>query len=151
MKWRRWVVALHRDLGYFFTGVIVLYAMSGIAVNHVDDWNPNFVIDRRDITLDLPREPHDGVEQATDDRIVIGHLAVDLHRARAAEGTNRAPQVFECFLVEDAGVAEQAGAAQLGHHDVRARRHRWLLGHRLAVISGLDSGRALHSSASHYR
>jgi len=56
MKWRRWLVVLHRDVGYFFAGVVVLYAISGIAVNHADDWNPNFIIDRRDITLNLPRE-----------------------------------------------------------------------------------------------
>jgi hypothetical protein len=57
MNWRRWVLVLHRDLGYFFTGVVVLYAISGIAVNHADDWNPNFIIDRRDVTLNLPHEP----------------------------------------------------------------------------------------------
>lgn len=57
MNWRRWVLVLHRDLGYFFTGVVVLYAISGIAVNHADDWNPSFIIERRDITLDLPHEP----------------------------------------------------------------------------------------------
>jgi len=57
MKCRRWALALHRDLGYFFTGVIVLYAISGIAVNHVDDWNPNYVVDRRAVTLNLPDEP----------------------------------------------------------------------------------------------
>lgn len=56
MKWRRLILALHRDLGYFFTGVLVLYAVSGLAVNHVDDWNPSFVVERRELTLDLPRE-----------------------------------------------------------------------------------------------
>lgn len=57
MKWRSWVLALHRDLGYFFAGVIVVYAISGIAVNHADIWNPNFIVDRREVTLALPREP----------------------------------------------------------------------------------------------
>lgn len=54
VKWRAWALMLHRDLGYFFTGVVLLYAVSGIAMNHVDDWNPNFVIERQDLTLDLP-------------------------------------------------------------------------------------------------
>ncbi|HEX6961881.1 MAG TPA: PepSY-associated TM helix domain-containing protein [Lacipirellula sp.] len=57
MSWRRWLIALHRDVGYFFTGVIVLYSISGIAVNHIDQWNPNFVVERREVSLDLPREP----------------------------------------------------------------------------------------------
>jgi len=68
MKWRCWAIVLHRDLGYFFTGVIVLYAISGIAVNHADDWNPNFIIDRREITLDLPRER----SEITADHVLAG-------------------------------------------------------------------------------
>lgn len=64
MKWRRLVLALHRDLGYFFTGVLLVYAVSGLAVNHVDDWNPNFVIERREIKLDLPRDRSQITEEA---------------------------------------------------------------------------------------
>lgn len=56
MRWRPVILALHRDLGYFFTGVLLLYAASGLAVNHVDDWNPNFIVERREVTLALPRE-----------------------------------------------------------------------------------------------
>ena len=56
IKWRAWAIFLHRDLGYFFTGIVVLYAVSGIAVNHAGDWNPNFVVNSRDVTLDLPSE-----------------------------------------------------------------------------------------------
>lgn len=35
---------LHRDLGYFFVGMIIIYAVSGIAINHKHDWNPNYII-----------------------------------------------------------------------------------------------------------
>lgn len=42
-------------MGYFFAGVLLLYCISGIAVNHSHDWNPSYVIDRRDVCLDLPR------------------------------------------------------------------------------------------------
>jgi len=56
MNWRRFILALHRDLGYFFTGVTVLYAISGLAVNHADDWNPSFVSCRTEVKLDLPSE-----------------------------------------------------------------------------------------------
>jgi hypothetical protein len=44
MRLRRLVIATHRDVGYFFAGMTVLYAISGIAVNHVEDWNPNYVV-----------------------------------------------------------------------------------------------------------
>jgi hypothetical protein len=44
VKARKLIIATHRDVGYFFAGLTVLYAISGVAVNHIDDWNPNYVI-----------------------------------------------------------------------------------------------------------
>jgi hypothetical protein len=41
-KWRRWNNILHRDLGYFCVALTVIYAISGIAVNHMHHWNPNY-------------------------------------------------------------------------------------------------------------
>jgi hypothetical protein len=41
-RWRAWLRAVHRDIGYLAVGFTVLYAMSGIAMNHIDDWDPNF-------------------------------------------------------------------------------------------------------------
>ncbi|MEP0774083.1 MAG: PepSY-associated TM helix domain-containing protein [Acidobacteriota bacterium] len=46
MRWRRAFVAVHRDLGYFFAGLTVLYAISGVAVNHTADWNPSYRLER---------------------------------------------------------------------------------------------------------
>lgn len=46
MHWRKLIIATHRDVGYFFAGLTVMYAISGVAVNHIDDWNPNYVIRR---------------------------------------------------------------------------------------------------------
>lgn len=39
---RPWIRAAHRDLGYLAVGLTVVYAVSGIAVNHVADWDPNY-------------------------------------------------------------------------------------------------------------
>jgi len=50
-KWRKWNNLLHRDIGYFFAGLTIIYAISGIAVNHISDWNPNYIIEREDIQL----------------------------------------------------------------------------------------------------
>jgi hypothetical protein len=47
----RWNVAWHRDLGYFFSSLIILYCISGLALNHVNDWNPDFIIKRDTIHL----------------------------------------------------------------------------------------------------
>lgn len=51
-KIRRLNLATHRDLGYFFSALIIVYSISGIALNHVDDWNPDFVLEIKDVKLD---------------------------------------------------------------------------------------------------
>ncbi len=42
IRWRHWNRSLHRDVGYFVLGLTVIYAVSGVAVNHTRDWNPNY-------------------------------------------------------------------------------------------------------------
>ncbi len=39
---RGWLRAIHRDAGYLAVGLTLVYALSGIAVNHIADWDPNF-------------------------------------------------------------------------------------------------------------
>lgn len=41
--WRFWNIAIHRDIGYFSVALTLIYAISGLAVNHVASWNPNYV------------------------------------------------------------------------------------------------------------
>ena len=44
-KLRKFNRATHRDLGYFFAAMILIYAISGIAINHLNDWDPSYTID----------------------------------------------------------------------------------------------------------
>ncbi len=46
VKWRKWLRILHRDIGYLAAGLTVIYAISGVAVNHVAEWNPNYSIEK---------------------------------------------------------------------------------------------------------
>ena len=39
---RKWNNILHRDIGYLIFGLTIVYGISGIAVNHIQDWNPNY-------------------------------------------------------------------------------------------------------------
>ena len=55
-KWRKWNRAVHRDFGYFFFGMVIIYSLSGIAINHVDDWNPNFVVTAEEFTISPPAQ-----------------------------------------------------------------------------------------------
>ncbi|HSG49790.1 MAG TPA: PepSY-associated TM helix domain-containing protein [Longimicrobiales bacterium] len=51
-SWRRWNAAIHRDLGYLCAGLTVVYAVSGVAVNHRADWNPNYVQGQETLRLE---------------------------------------------------------------------------------------------------
>ncbi len=51
MKWRKYVIATHRDLGYLCFGLTVIYAISGVAVNHIHSWNPTYSIVRVQSTI----------------------------------------------------------------------------------------------------
>jgi hypothetical protein len=44
----------HRDIGYLIAGLTIIYAISGIALNHKHNWNPNYIIDNRTFTTDIP-------------------------------------------------------------------------------------------------
>jgi hypothetical protein len=44
----------HRDLGYLIAGLTIIYAISGIALNHKNNWNPNYIFDNRSFTTNIP-------------------------------------------------------------------------------------------------
>jgi hypothetical protein len=56
IRWRPWLRAIHRDVGYFSIGLTFIYALSGLAVNHIADWEPNFrqVTRLHQVALPLP-------------------------------------------------------------------------------------------------
>ncbi len=41
-SWRGLARVLHRDIGHLAVGLTFVYALSGIAVNHILDWEPSF-------------------------------------------------------------------------------------------------------------
>lgn len=51
VKWRRTLRSLHRDIGYFISSLLLVYGVSGIAVNHIDEWNPSYQITSRQVSL----------------------------------------------------------------------------------------------------
>ena len=49
INWRKWNRVLHRDLGYIFFVMTLIYALSGIALNHLRDWNPSYDVSRLEV------------------------------------------------------------------------------------------------------
>ncbi len=63
-RWRPTLRALHRDVGYFAVGLTVIYALSGLAVNHIADWEPNFDEFERTVKLEADIPPDDAAAGA---------------------------------------------------------------------------------------
>lgn len=48
---------LHRDLGYFYVGLIISFAISGILMNHRDSWHAEkYTTETKAIKINLPAE-----------------------------------------------------------------------------------------------
>ena len=60
---RKWSRILHRDIGYFFIGTTLIYAISGIALNHMSDWNPNYSVEIQDFKTEINLEKSDTVKE----------------------------------------------------------------------------------------
>ncbi len=48
---RKWSRTIHRDLSFFFSGIILVYAFSGIFLNHKADFNSNYSIKQHEFTV----------------------------------------------------------------------------------------------------
>ncbi len=51
MRWRHLFRVVHRDIGYVAVALTLAYGLSGIAVNHIDDWNPNYSFAERSVDI----------------------------------------------------------------------------------------------------
>lgn len=98
-RWRAWLRAIHRDVGYLAVGFTVIYAVSGIAMNHLDDWDPNFVASERQITIaPVP-------DDATD--------AQALAHVTAAAGVARLGEASDVYRAGDEVRIEYASGARV--------------------------------------
>lgn len=48
---RKWCRLVHRDVSFFFSGMVLIYAISGIAMNHRNSFNPHYSIERQEYKL----------------------------------------------------------------------------------------------------
>lgn len=49
---RKWSRIIHRDVSYLFAGMILIYALSGILMNHRGDLNPHYSVSLQEIQVD---------------------------------------------------------------------------------------------------
>lgn len=117
-RWRKWLRVLHRDVGYLCAALTVVYAISGIAVNHTHDWNPSYDLNREERTfepipvtskgemvealverLDLPGPPNESFRPSPG-VVELYYEGWSVH-AEAEEGTALIERPRERFLLRD--------------------------------------------------
>lgn len=84
MKVRKWIRILHRDIGYIAFGLTIIYAISGIAVNHVDEWNPNYIIEKTKTKINLDR-----LDISQSDSLLIREILNQLNETRKLKSSFR--------------------------------------------------------------
>jgi hypothetical protein len=75
-NWRKLNNALHRDVGYLIVGLTIVYAISGLAVNHRADWNPSYRMGKRALQI----EPIHATERG--EIVRQARVALRLHEPR---------------------------------------------------------------------
>lgn len=94
MKWRKLVRIVHRDVGYTTAALVIAYSISGLAVNHIDDWNPNYRFEKSAVDVGpVPSGDHDAMQAH-----LIGQLALDPDEVRGRVMDSET--TFRIFLPE---------------------------------------------------
>jgi len=81
-QWRGLLRIVHRDAGNLAVGLTLVYAVSGIAVNHIADWDPNFTSYQSTHELGGPLEGDDkAISARVMERLEIKDKPSDVYRA----------------------------------------------------------------------
>jgi len=113
-KVRRLIRVLHRDIGYYLTALVCAYSISGIAVNHIDDWNPNYSISQREVAIGALSGDLDTMQ-----RQVVERLDLDTELVRGRHLVARDALVV--FLIEGGEVRVNPATGAGSIKDVRPR------------------------------
>lgn len=73
VNWFRLNRNLHRDLGYLTMALTLVFAISGIALNHVEDWNPNYIVERQQQAITLNAD----IEESQIQQQVLAQFAIE--------------------------------------------------------------------------
>lgn len=91
--------AWHRDVGYLVAGLTIAYALSGIAVNHVDAWNPKYAIEQRTIAIGALPDAEPTAALAAWEAAVVQRLELDPSAVRG----RHAPSIRQFVVFLDGG------------------------------------------------
>ena len=61
---RKWSRIIHRDVSYLFAGLILIYALSGILMNHRRDLNPHYSVEVKEFIVTQDLSEKDRIDKA---------------------------------------------------------------------------------------
>ncbi|PID93521.1 MAG: peptidase [Bacteroidetes bacterium] len=74
MKFRKFLRVTHRDAGFFFFAMTLIYALSGIGMNHMEIWDPKYKITTEEVQV----EPLESGKESSDEEVMQLMQALDL-------------------------------------------------------------------------
>ena len=61
---RKWSRIIHRDVSYLFAGMILIYALSGILMNHRGNLNPHYSVEVQEFKVSLDLTDKEKIDKA---------------------------------------------------------------------------------------
>jgi hypothetical protein len=122
-KFRRVCLWLHRELGFLAVGLTLVYAVSGLAVNHMHHWDANY--ERVDLRTRI-EAPGTGPTKAVVP-LVLARLGLDGSDPKAARVKNTwrsGPEFLEIFLEGGDSISVNLATGETLRQDVA--RRPWL-------------------------
>lgn len=92
MNFRKINRVLHRDLSYFFAGMVIIYSVSGIALNHLHQWNPNYIISKVEFEANLP------ADTSAINLEVIEQFTTDIYSGQVLSYYYPKPETLKAFV-----------------------------------------------------
>lgn len=94
MNWFRLNHTLHRDAGYLTSALLIVYAVSGVALNHTADFNPSYSIDRQAVDIG----PFSASDVGAAESLVVDRLRLERREIRGRFRSSE--HEFQVFLEE---------------------------------------------------
>ena len=110
---RKWCRTFHRELGFLAVGLTLVYAISGIAVNHAHHWDANYSRTREEFVIEAPGTgPTSEIEPVVMERLALTEPVKSTWRARGTQ--------FQVFL-ENGGIDVNLATGEAVRHGFAKR------------------------------
>jgi len=101
--------SLHRDIAYFYVGLIIAFSFSGILLNHRRDWNPEkYTYESKKVELNLPIDVEQIDKQFIENFSKEWDVSYNSHRVR--DGKLRV--FYDNNAILDAALGEKEGVLE---------------------------------------